>query len=203
MKIWSEPYDICKLELKPTEFCFVQYLPIKMAGQDSVRIPQNLLWVDKMFKKVECYAPPLKGDYVYLTVKYGWHSNTSPQNRRGWHIDGFGTDDDNYIWYDSHPTECAIGNFDISKDHCESMKQMAEQVEQIKEFPNKHVIYLGNTDVHRVSEKPFEGIRAFVKLSVSRHKYALEGNAHNYLFDYAWEMQPRKQERNCPVGGKV
>jgi hypothetical protein len=41
-------------------------------------------------------------------------------------------------------------------------------------------------------------MRAFLKVSISKDKYDLIGNSHNYLLDYDWQMKERKQERNIP-----
>lgn len=40
-------------------------------------------------------------------------------------------------------------------------------------------------------------MKAIYKYSL-QDKYDLEGNSHNYLHSYAWQMKPRKEQRNIP-----
>lgn len=44
------------------------------------------------------------------------------------------------------------------------------------------------------------GMRSFVKISVSTHRYNLLGNSHNHLLDYDWPMYDRAAVRNQPGG---
>ncbi|MNC81348.1 hypothetical protein D3C75_1344520 [compost metagenome] len=44
-----------------------------------------------------------------------------------------------------------------------------------------------------------EGFRTFLKFSVSKNRYNLQGNSHNYLIDYDWEMVTRGEIRNHPT----
>jgi len=41
-------------------------------------------------------------------------------------------------------------------------------------------------------------MRAFVKVSFSKDKYDLIGNAVNYEIDYNWNFKPRENTRNVP-----
>ena len=50
---------------------------------------------------------------------------------------------------------------------------------------------MDNKCIHRVSVDKREGFRTFIKITVSKNQFRLKGNAHNYLFDYDWEMIPR------------
>ncbi len=182
------------------EFMFVQYMPVKMADDWDLKIPNNLA----------CFIPLIKAiggtvdnsDYVYLTAKKMFVSAQCAGNRPGWHIDGFGTDDTNFIWSDSMPTEFCIQDFELPDDHDISLQQMEQQAraENIKTYPNKSLLGLNSSMVHRVSILPFEGFRTFVKISISKERYNLIGNAHNYLFDYDWPMTERSTTRNHPVG---
>jgi hypothetical protein len=138
---------------------------------------------------------------MYLTAK---HMYVTPQrifNRPGWHIDGFGTDDINYIWSSHAPTEFCVQEFDLSEDCDESMAQMEAQAlpENILDYGVNMVLRLDNKVVHRVPRTCEPGFRTFVKLSISSHKYNLEGNARNYLFNYDWPMEPRREGRNHPT----
>lgn len=182
------------------EMMLVQYMPIAMPGT-FLKVPDNL----------KCFMPLIKAvmntlksadDYIYLTAKCMYIADGCAPNRPGWHIDGFGTEDKNYVWADSMPTEFCIQKFDLCEDHVISLDEMAQQAQEVNimSFPNGSLLELDNTIVHRVSTNITPGMRTFCKISVSKHQYNLKGNAHNYLFDYKWEMVERAAERNNPVG---
>lgn len=203
MKYGNAPEVVGKpgqFTLQPTEMCFVQYMPIAMP-MTNYRIPPNLLWVWPLIMAVN-----IKPDnYVYLTVKYMYQTKGDRYNRLGFHTDGFGTDDINYLWSDCNPTEFYVQDFNILERgkgdfHEESMLQMQAQALATKQviYPNNTLLKLDSSVVHRVSPRCEDGYRAFVKISVSKDKYNLKFNSHNYLFDYDWEMVERKLERNCP-----
>lgn len=202
MKYYGMPPKIVMpfIELHPTEMCFVQYMPIAMAESEGlgleIRIPKNLQWVTPLIDSIK---EEILGQYVYLTVKHLYVTPNNMGNRPGWHSDGFGTPDLNYIWTDMFPTEFCVQNFNISKDCTLSMKEMAEQVkeENIITYGCKAFLKLDEFNIHR-SPIGQDGYRTFVKISISKEKYNLEGNAHNYLFDYEWKMQQRNKERNHP-----
>jgi hypothetical protein len=80
------------------------------------------------------------------------------------------------------------------------MQQMEEQFlpQNIKTYDNCLLLKVDNTIVHRVAQPLQEGLRTFAKVSVSRNKYNRVGNAHNYMFDYDWNMVDRDVKRNDP-----
>lgn len=197
-----EPTVLGQFQIDCPELMFVQYMPIAMPGK-SFRLPRNLM----------CFLPLLEAipagqidpfTYVYLTAKRLFVGPNCLGNRPGWHTDGFGTDDINYIWSDSMPTEFCIQEFTLSDDHDLSLAQIEQQVqpwcENIKTYPVGSLLMLDSSIVHRVASMTTEGYRTFVKISVSRERYNLIGNAHNYLFDYDWPMVERQAARNHPIG---
>lgn len=203
MKYGVEPEIVGEVDLEPSEFQYYVYLPIKMAGSYEPRIPENLKWTVPLLDEI-CVE---LDDYVYITVKHMIHQRGCPVNRPGWHSDGFGTDDVNYIWYDGHPTEFMIGDFgDVPYDDRRSLLYFGVEASNMellglgdkRTYPLKSLLRMDQHVIHRVSEKPFTGTRCFVKISVSKNKYDLEGNSHNYLFNYDWEMKPREITRNQP-----
>lgn len=192
------------LELVPAEMCFVQYLPIAMAAHeghgDEIRIPPNLGWVRNLLAHVR--SADIHDDaYMYLTVKHIFASGADSGNRPGWHSDGFGTDDVNYIWYDRCPTEFAVQPFVLSTDCDVSMQEMEDQVkpESIVTYPVNTLLRLDQGVVHRSPENCEPGFRTFIKISCSKERYNLKGNAHNYLFDYDWPLVSRAAKRNHPM----
>jgi hypothetical protein len=207
------PKDLDLIDLSPSEMMFWLYCPIKLAESNSVQLPSNLLQyqpiVDTVFrdmKATQYWVNEFDNDwynsYIYLTAKTLFVSGDYIGNRPGWHCDGFGTEDLNYIWYDSAPTDFLIceNTFEISDDCDISMKQMksAAQHRRLARYPCKHLLKLDHTVVHRSPIEFNAGIRTFVKVSVSRDKYNLEGNSINHDIDFQIELKSRTSERNHP-----
>jgi hypothetical protein len=196
----SAPHVIGTFDIDPSEMMFIQYMPVWIP-EPGLRIPAH----------VECFFPLIEAvmhrelrklptHYLYLTAKHLYVTPENMGNRPGWHSDGFGTDDVNYIWSDSAPTEFCIQAFDLSDDCDASIAQMETQAreENVTIYPAKSLLRLDPSVIHRVPINAAPGYRTFVKISVSESKYNLQGNAHNYLFDYDWEMQSREEKRNHP-----
>lgn len=205
MKYGTAPRIMGELNLEATEMCYAQYLPIGLAaseGQgDAIRIPENLAWVRPLIGYIAIEDKLDPNLYLYLTVKRIFVSGSDCGNRPGWHSDGFGTDDINYIWCDRAPTEFAIQPFKLSDDCDKSMNEMEQQFSAGTEivYPVKTLLRLDQFVIHRTPTYCEPGYRTFVKVSISKHRYNLKGNAHNYLFDYKWDMVERKVERNHPT----
>lgn len=190
-----------KIDVSEEEMCFVQYLPVRLPMQKVYHVlPENLAWCSSLIERASITESLYKGNtwkYVYLTVKRVYGSG----NRAGWHCDGFGTDDINYIWYDSHPTEFYPFKIVLPWCHEESMLKMDNEIDDrcsMITYPCKHLLRMNQSSIHRVSPKLFTGLRTFVKISFSNEKYNLRGNAHNYLLDYNWRMVERSEYRNHP-----
>lgn len=200
MRYGTAPKIIGEFDLEATEMCYVQYLPIALP-RGQFAIPDNLKWVQPLLDAIHQDYSVRYNDHVYLTVKHIYVSGSDCGNRPGWHSDGFGTDDINYIWCDSNPTEFAIQHFDLSSDCDKSMKEMEQQFIVGSEivYPIKTLLRLDQSVIHRTPSRCEPGYRTFVKISVSKHRYNLKGNAHNYLLDYDWDMVERKVERNHPT----
>lgn len=194
----TPPRILGQFKITPSEMMFVQYLPVRMP-RVGWRIPPNM----------RCFKPLLDvadmdvadDDYVYLTARHLWVTPENMGNRPGWHADGFGTEDLNYIWSDRAPTEFAIQRFDVREGCEESMADMASQAlpSCIETYGENTILMLRANNVHQVPiYTTWPGYRTFVKISVSKARYNLAGNAHNYMFDYVWDMVPRGASRNHP-----
>lgn len=186
------------------EYMYILYMPIKFLGYD-VQIPKILdPFSELIFRSVldyQKYRNDYSSNYMYVTAKHLFVTKDNPGNRPGWHIDGFGTNDTNYIWTNKHPTEFAIQDFVLSEDHSKSLIEMENQFSgNIFKFSAYDLLRLDNTNVHRVPLNIQSGVRTFFKLTFSKAKYNMEGNSHNYLFNYCWKMKPRKEERNHTNG---
>ena len=197
-----------------TEFMHYQYLPVNIPGamtyiiMQRFAVPERLQvlnplvyaavndWVDNYYQHGD--AEP----YVYLTARHGFATPGNPLNRPGWHCDGFGTDDINYVWWDGPGTRFAEQSFgEISDDHFVSLKQFEARIwdHNIRTYGSKLLLRLDPYVVHSTPEiEPPGCMRSFVKISISKHRYNLIGNSHNYMLDYDWEMYPRDIMRNDP-----
>jgi hypothetical protein len=200
---------------KNKEFMFWQYLPIKLAGKTLVDYPCNLNWTASVvltaMKDFSLNVGNLDEHYVYLTAKSLYVTPNNSGNRPGWHVDGFMTEDTNYIWTDKNPTEVWYPDgmlTNVSRDHNKSMKEMKSIVNTwscyIKNLEVEALYRLDNKCLHRVSTDFKAGFRNFIKISFSKEKYLGESNSINYTLDYDWseELVARNKERNCPHGVK-
>lgn len=203
------PVDLGLIDLSPSEMMFWLYCPIKFPDDGLYYLPPNLrqfspLVLSTMKDALACGK--WYGNYVYITAKTLWTTPENPGNRPGWHSDGFLADDLNYIWCDSNPTIFFEDDrrHSFSADHKASLKEMDELCEQAVlahyTYPVKHLLRLDQTVLHKVSTNINKGLRTFVKISISKHKYALRGNSINHSLDYDWEYTDRQEERNCPTG---
>lgn len=206
------PKTLGRYNLEFGEYMHYMYLPIRMPGASTYdfRIPKNLEFAEELVSKIvgeERFSYGNQWDYVYLTARRGFATPGNPLNRPGWHADGFGTSDINYVWTDRYPTLFAVQEFQgINEDHVESIKAFEDQIQKDKivTFPDKVVLRLDPSVIHAAPEIPAPGgERSFFKISFSNDKYNLAGNSHNYEFDYYWEMYKRDEVRNDPArGGK-
>lgn len=215
----SAPVEIKVIELNPSEMMFILYLPISLRVHKyedhlfknpfivnkinyQLAIPDNLRYINPIIDASinDMLENGYDFDYnIYVTAKTMFVQPGMSGNRPGWHVDGYGSNGDiNYIWYNMNPTEFAIQNFvNIPDDDIESMKCMEKQIEadKIVTYPCNTLLRLDESVVHRVNENIRPGIRTFIKISFSKHRYNLKGNAHNYLIDYDWEMYDRYPDR--------
>lgn len=195
----AAPDVIDSICIPDCELTYVLYMPVRLAGSTTVSVPRHLdgyrALVDAALDN-ECGAAD--GKYVYLTVKRLWVEPGCLGGRLGWHTDGFGTEDVNYIWADADPTEFCIQPFHLSDDHEISMRQMEEQArpENVVAYEPIDLIRVDARHVHRCPVNPKPGYRTFARVSISEDRYDMIGNAHNYGLDYSWIMYPRGAVRN-------
>lgn len=209
IKYGSAPKEIGRFYPEVGEMMFYLYLPVTIPGWGTYpRLPKRLEIYRELIKAASddyCTLPDCESEpLVYLTAKTMFVTPEQPGNRPGWHCDGFGSGGDiNYIWCDKNPTEFLIGNdFEIGTDDAKSMRQMEElamgQVRTIYK-PNT-LLRLDEGVIHQVGRVLETGVRSFVKVTFSRHRFAKKGNSHNHLFDYDWDMGERSTERNLDHG---
>lgn len=196
----TAPIDLGLVDLSPTEMMFWLYCPIKLHHAHDMIVPPNLeqFWpiVEACMEATD--SQTWEARYVYLTAKTLWVTNDNPAQRRGWHCDGFMTDDLNFIWYDSEPTVFAVSERPLAftQEHKAALEEMDRAGETL---PVKHLLRLDQTVLHRVGDFGEPGMRSFVKLSVSRHPFNLVGNSVNHALAPDWHYAQRSVTRNPEV----
>jgi hypothetical protein len=110
------------------------------------------------------------------------------------------TNDVTYIWSNKFPTLFNFSQFALTQNHEKSLKEMQEQADEKNNmaYDNFTLVRINQYNVHRVAEVTEDGMRAFVKVSFSKDKYDLIGNAVNYDIEYNWDFKPRENTRNVP-----
>lgn len=203
------------LDLDLPEVMYYLYLPVFMGDdwEPTTRFEREQPLFGprlRLPKSVECCLPlilaamkssPKAYRYIYLSARKGWATPDNPLNRPGWHCDGFGTDDMNYVWWRGPGTRFLWGNYTgISEDHVKSLSQFADMAmswpDAVMTPPEAHLYAITPRVIHATPLLERGCMRQYVKISMSDHRYNLKDNSHNYLFDYEWKMHDRAEVRN-------
>lgn len=185
------------------EDCYILYLPVFMRNESQhCRIPGNLKYLWPMLEAaIADYDREY--NYIYVSVESRFVSKSTYQKRPGWHVDGYGTDDENYCWTNIFGTEY----LDIEGDYQNMMLSHGASVAYFDYLagltpPSKILqnhLYRLEGSIHRTPLIEMDCHRTFIKISFSKHEYNLKGNAKNYLFNYNWQYYDRNTVRNCPI----
>jgi len=200
------PVLLEQFDVSLPEVMYYLYLPVVMDGIREIRLPPALACTAPIIE-LALKSTHRQYRYAYLSARKGWATPDNPLNRPGWHCDGFGTDDMNFVWWRGPGTRFATGDFgNISSDHNLSMEQFSLAIGRssfggrprikIDTPPATFLYALDPYVVHATPVLTKGCMRQFVKVSLSDHRYDLYNNSHNYLFDYAWEMKDREATRN-------
>lgn len=195
------PKDLGLIDLSPVEMMFWMYCPISTPNCE-IRLPDNLQQFAPVVSAVRDQDWDIfDSSYVYLTAKTLWVSGDYIGNRPGWHSDGFDTTDLNYIWYDRAPTEFYEDAFELPVNCADAMAVMDERAQgrEIVTYRDKHLLALTPRVIHRCPVGFAPGMRTFIKVSVSKDRYNLEGNSVNHKLAERWPLVPRSIERNHPA----
>lgn len=173
----AAPSNFGTRRLDFTELMHYLYLPVVMPGQAGVRLPRRLEFLRELVH--ECIADhAVNGgpvEYVYVTARRGFAGPGNPLNRPGFHTDGFGTDDINYVWTDRWPTVFAVQEFTgiAPSDHVTSLAAFEAQARETTEYHPLSLLRLDQYVVHAAPDVPAPGgMRSFVKVSFSTDRYA-------------------------------
>ena len=208
MIINSEQPEIVaeQINLDVHEMMYYLYYPISLKGSADYIWEERLEFIRPLINEITKRDIGLCRDkYVYLTIKNMFVEPNSYGNRAGWHSDGFGTNDINYLWYSSNPTEFCLGRFDVSEDDQQSLLDFETQSQDNKKIyrrKSKSLIRLTTDNIHRVAINKQGGYRCFIKVSISDHEYNLKGNSINNLLDYDWKFHDRDKLRNMEHSDK-
>jgi hypothetical protein len=158
----------------------------------------------------------VKFRYIYITIDQRVVQPGQCQRRPGYHADSFAPNldkacqdkelvDHTYIYCDALPTEFISGPFEIEQTMTDEEvlavfeKQSVDK--NITTAGTHCLLMLTPFVIHRtaINHTQLPIPRTFVKISFSTKQFRREGNTHNDLFDYAWEMKPRScSQRNHP-----
>lgn len=209
------PTNLGPVNLDCSEMLYWLYCPVRLPSTGvwgcnaGFVVPPNLKQFMPLLRFAETYVSVMDenrwdNSFVYVTAKTMWCDGRTA-NRPGWHSDGFLTDDLNFIWQDRAPTIFChdAERVAFTSDHLLSLKEMEEWAEARPQnhvtYPLKHLLLLDQSVIHKVDDKMAPGIRTFVKISVSRHPYALRGNSINHELPLDVAYAERLEERNCPA----
>lgn len=212
MTYGREPERVGNIAADLREVMYYLYLPVKMAYGVEVKLPPNLEPCRRHLINAWAWAEHrgLVGEqhYMYLSARKGWATPDNPLNRPGWHCDGFGTNDLNFVWWKGPGTRFLTGDVGkVPDDHKASLEHFEAEAEEYKknlrpntrivdDLPEQWLYAIDPQIVHATPEIKAPCWRQYVKVSISLHKYNLENNSHNFLFDYDWPMFGREEVRN-------
>ena len=200
----SHPYDLGFVDINPTEMMAYLYLPIKMADSRILSYEPRLDVFKPLIDMASQFFIGKSGmkawleNYMYITAKRLFVTPENIGNRPGYHCDGFGTEDINLLWTDKFPTIFNHSKVSVRNDDLLALEDMQSQALTENEFslPVGHFIGIDSHCLHRTPTINTSGMRTFVKISFSKHKFNLGGNTHNYLFNYEWDLHDRGEVRN-------
>lgn len=196
-------YNVSELE-----YCNIVYMCIKQKGNSEYHIPDNLEpLVNQVLADIYRLSPNLYNNdwtkYCYLTIKKQYIQPNSYGNREGWHIDGFKSDQENFIWSDSLPTCVSLGDFNLTNDHNISLKEMSEQASFLGyDLLKSNMLYEMNQEcVHKPIKNQTKDVllRTFIKITFSNELFNCFGNAWNYKLPNIKPTTHRNNERNHGV----
>jgi hypothetical protein len=200
------PVEIGRIEAEVVEMMFYHDMPIKLPGDTVPILERRLRPFSGIVGRACCDyighrgLDAFKAAHVYICAKRLHQAPGKPFNRPGWHTDGFGSDDINYVWSDGVPTLFNCTEFDLPADDEKSMVEMARQAQPAnnRTYPTGMLLRLTPYVVHRVGDILEAGIRSFCKVTFSADRYDLAGNAVNHELQYDWPRRARGLSRNTP-----
>jgi hypothetical protein len=196
------PEIVANIPIKVTECMYYLYMPIKMPHGDIV-VPPRLEQFNPLLEKItDKYVGTTLWDdsYLYITAKHMLVNPNFWGARGGYHSEGFGTNDINWIWYDKNPPTFSKTKFNVSNNPRKSLQEFTDQANYKDEvrYREHSLLELPPKTVYKVTPVTRYFQSTFVRYTLSKDKYNLIGNSHNYGIDYNWRMFERSPDRNYP-----
>lgn len=194
-------------------------LPIKFPGIKEYRIPKEISQFLSIISKVACYENSMNesiDDYFcYITIDQRLIPKSQETRKKGIHVDGFQGAriseplrlDHSYITYDRFPTLFYKQEFEVlphwnksCHNYFEGFQKQAKIENQVSYSPYE-LLLLNAYCLHEASIATQEEYRTFFRMSYTVREFDRLGNAHNPMFDYKWDMQPRNIQKTliCPL----
>ena len=204
-------------------------MPIYMPGQGwkipSEIADQFGELISLVEKSENRFEGGLQEHYVYITIDQKIVQKGSTGRRAGAHSDAYveskGAQIDitpenietlsnqpsetvghTYVISDVLPTEFFSVPFPLTKGSCGEALRTFEEIAASAvpvTYPTNTLLRMDPFVVHRCAISPITTPRTFVKISVSKKRYARIGNTINPSFQYDWEMTARSPHtRNHP-----
>lgn len=135
------PVLIGNFDINCKEMMFYQDMPIKLSNGDTNWERRLDIFSGIISSSATDYIEKFGNEkyqdsYIYLSAKHLFQPENQSFNRPGWHSDGFGSDDINYIWSNKFPTVFNTSKFNLSNDDKKSMQEMEEQA-----LPENNIVY--------------------------------------------------------------
>lgn len=188
-------------------------MPIKLAGSNEYKIPDNLLpFVSLIQKIIDHEHSLLSSDQIlkynaYLTIDQSQVHAGTLQRNSGAHVDGFQgariapktTINHSYVAANSTPTTFFPQAFNFSQldERVHNIfLEMNVQANETKAFQTKpDTLYLMDAyTVHRAEPATEDCFRTFLRVSYDVKPFDRLGNTINPLLNYDWEMVPREAQ---------
>jgi hypothetical protein len=192
-------------------------MPIKLPDVAEYRLPRALAQFSPVLQRIVDFEnavhPANEAYFAYLTIDQGWVGPGTLHREAPCHVDGFQGArwspkclvNHTYTVSDRLPTAYYAQPFDFTgldeRVHdffWEMNAQVADTNEAHKWQPAAAEITLMDAYcVHRGVEAEARTFRTWLRLSFEERRRVFDrlGNAHNPLFDYAWEMVERDIEQ--------
>lgn len=202
------PIIIDEYQIDVSEMMYYQYYPVMVPSKPMVLSIESRLNVFAdiighcIIHEKHKFGNDFK--YAYVSAKNIFCPTGSNINRPGWHSDGFLSDDVNYIWSNTLPTEFIVGHWllgeQIPEDHEKSLKVFEDLASESDILTcDENVLYrLDQSVIHRpaINHGPAM-LRCFLKVSLSNDVYNLKGNSVNYSLP-SIDYKERDFDRNHP-----
>ncbi len=108
------------------EVMYYLYLPVVMQPEmpgGAIMLPHNIECLRPLVREAIRSMAHERYRYVYVSARKGWATPDNPLNRPGWHCDGFGTNDMNFVWWRGPGTRFICGKWQVTTDHLESLEE--------------------------------------------------------------------------------